>query len=180
MRGRAAPSNAAQARRISGADARARPAMTGRRISRETAFTASKSSSEAMGNPASMTSAPRRSSWQARRSLSRMPMLHPGACSPSRRVVSKNVIRERSIASLLVAINVQCSGAEIQLVKFIIVLLYINTSYAINNRSNLISGANRIGLFPTGNFSRCGAVRQFFQSRQGGASHPTRSKPGGA
>jgi hypothetical protein len=53
---------ASQARSMSGRQARASPAMMGRRMTAAIAFTASKSPSEAMGNPASITSAPRRSS----------------------------------------------------------------------------------------------------------------------
>ena len=50
-----------------------------------------KSPSEAMGNPASITSTPRRSSWCAMRTFSSTFMLHPGDCSPSRKVVSNIV-----------------------------------------------------------------------------------------
>src|SRR5258708_6996805 len=89
MRGRRARSRAAQARRMSGSAARASPAITGSWTSAEISRTALKSSSEAIGKPASIMSTPRRSSWRAMRNLSWMPMLQPGACSPSRRVVSK-------------------------------------------------------------------------------------------
>lgn len=53
------------------------------------ASTARKSSGDETGKPASMTSTPSRSSWRAISSFSLKFMLHPGDCSPSRRVVSK-------------------------------------------------------------------------------------------
>ena len=49
MRGRAAPFKASQARSISGRQARASPAMIGRRTTEAIAFTDSKSPSEAIG-----------------------------------------------------------------------------------------------------------------------------------
>ena len=51
--------------------------------------TASKSPGDAAGNPASMTSTLRRASWRATSSFSAAVRPAPGACSPSRRVVSK-------------------------------------------------------------------------------------------
>lgn len=56
------------------------------------ARTALKSPSEAMAKPASRTSTPRLLSWWAMRSFSSRCMVHPGDCSPSRRVVSKKTI----------------------------------------------------------------------------------------
>ena len=53
------------------------------------ASTASKSPSLAFGNPASMTSTPRRASWSAIFKVSPTSSEMPGDCSPSRRVVSK-------------------------------------------------------------------------------------------
>src|SRR5450759_3870108 len=93
MRGRAAPSRAAAARSMSASTERASAAMTGRRTSRATARTEAKSSSEAIGKPASITSTPRASSFRARRTFSASRIEKPGACSPSRSVVSKIVIR---------------------------------------------------------------------------------------
>jgi hypothetical protein len=61
--------------------------------------TAAKSSGEACGKPASSTSTPSDSSACAMRSLARRSSEKPGACSPSRRVVSKM----RTCASLGVA-----------------------------------------------------------------------------
>ena len=63
MRGRSATRKASHARSMSGRQARAKPAMIGRRTADAIALTDSKSPSEAMGNPASITSTPRRSSW---------------------------------------------------------------------------------------------------------------------
>ena len=88
MRGRAACESAAQARSMSAGMARARPAMIGRRTAPAMVRTASKSPSDEIGKPASMMSTPRRSSCWASRSFSAAVMLKPGACSPSRSVVS--------------------------------------------------------------------------------------------
>ena len=93
MRGRAARSIARQARSMSAEVVRARAATTGRRTSRATAWTARKSSSEAIGKPASITSTPRASIWRAIRTFSSRFMLAPGDCSPSRNVVSKMISR---------------------------------------------------------------------------------------
>src|SRR5204863_516742 len=61
--------------------------------SRLTASTASKSPSEAIGNPASRMSTPSSTSLRAMRSFSGTVMLQPGDCSPSRSVVSKMYTR---------------------------------------------------------------------------------------
>ena len=61
---------------------------------RLTACTASKSPVDAIGKPASMMSTPRSASLPAIRTFSLMVMLQPGACSPSRSVVSKMNTRE--------------------------------------------------------------------------------------
>src|SRR5512137_702316 len=52
-------------------------------------WTASQSPGEAAGKPASITSTLRRTSWRATSSFSAAVRPAPGACSPSRRVVSK-------------------------------------------------------------------------------------------
>ena len=52
-------------------------------------FTASRSSFDAAGNPASIISTPSFASWRAMSSFSLLVMVAPGDCSPSRRVVSK-------------------------------------------------------------------------------------------
>ena len=58
-------------------------------VSRAIRWTASKSPGEAAGKPASMTSTLSRASWRATSSFSAAVSPAPGACSPSRRVVSK-------------------------------------------------------------------------------------------
>ena len=63
--------------------------------------TPSKSSSEATGNPASMTSTPRLSSWIANLSFSAVDIVAPGDCSPSLSVVSKIVILAMIVPALL-------------------------------------------------------------------------------
>ena len=89
MRPRSACLTAAPARSISPRVARARPAMVEFLIVLAISETASKSPSEAMGKPASMTSTPMSSSTLAMRSFSSRFMDAPGDCSPSRKVVSK-------------------------------------------------------------------------------------------
>src|SRR3954452_22110267 len=92
-RGRWASRTASAARSMSGAWARARPAMTGPSTSRAIACTAWKSPGEAIGNPASMTLTPRRASWWAISTFSAGFSEIPGDCSPSRSVVSKMMTR---------------------------------------------------------------------------------------
>src|SRR5215831_14971221 len=101
MRGLAAPSRACQHRSMSAGMARARAAMVMLRISDEIRFTASKSPSDAMGNPASMMSTCSLSSCRAIRSFSSTFMLNPGACSPSLNVVSKIEMRSIRLFSLI-------------------------------------------------------------------------------
>src|SRR5664280_2066858 len=69
-----------------------------RRTSRAMARTELKSSSEAIGKPASITSTPRASSFRARRTFSASHIEKQGACSPSRSVVSKIVMRAGAAA----------------------------------------------------------------------------------
>src|SRR6478736_1482998 len=62
-------------------------------------WTASKSPCEAAGKPASITSTFSRASWRATSSFSAAVRPAPGACSPSRRVVSKIRIRPAATPS---------------------------------------------------------------------------------
>ena len=89
MRGTSACLTASQHTRTSFSMARASPATRGPFTSLAIALTASKSSGEAIGNPASMMSTCSLASWRATSSFSARFMLAPGACSPSRSVVSK-------------------------------------------------------------------------------------------
>src|SRR4051794_40954119 len=89
MRGRRACASAAAARSTSRVTHRASPATCAHGNSLLTAPTASKSPSDAIGNPASRMSTPSSTSLRAIRSFSGTVMLQPGDCSPSRRVVSK-------------------------------------------------------------------------------------------
>ena len=93
MRGRTAWRTASAQRSISLNAARARPATEARLTLLAMAETASKSPSDAMGKPASMTSTPSASSRSATSSFSSKVMVAPGDCSPSRRVVSKMMTR---------------------------------------------------------------------------------------
>src|SRR5580658_59608 len=87
---------------------RASPQMIGPCTSRATALTLSQSPREAAGKPASMTSTPSSASAFATRSFSGCVMLQPGACSPSRRVVSK--IRTRSGVGVIVEVSVRLAS----------------------------------------------------------------------
>ena len=80
---------ASQARSMSRSLHRARPQTDEPVTSAAMARTASKSPTEAIGNPASMTSTPSAASARATSIFSAMFMLAPGDCSPSRKVVSK-------------------------------------------------------------------------------------------
>ncbi len=66
-----------------------------------TSRTDSASASDAIGNPASMISTPSSSSWRASRNFSSTRIEKPGACSPSRRVVSKTttVVSDMEVSS---------------------------------------------------------------------------------
>ena len=92
MRGSAACRTAFQAQSMSPLVARAREATVQSLTALEMASTDSKSPGEAMAKPASMTSTRSFSRQAATLSFSARFMLHPGDCSPSRRVVSKILI----------------------------------------------------------------------------------------
>jgi len=72
--------------------ARVRPQITGPCICCEIRRTASKSSGEEAGNPASITSTFSRANCRAISSFSLAPNRVPAACSPSRKVVSNIMI----------------------------------------------------------------------------------------
>ena len=88
MRGRLAPFTASHAASMSLASARESDATTGAFTAPAMASTLAKSPFDAMAKPASTTSTPRDSSSRAMRTFSSMFIEYPGACSPSRRVVS--------------------------------------------------------------------------------------------
>src|SRR5437899_6969592 len=71
---------------------RHRAAIVELRHSFATALTERKSPSDANGNPASITSTPKRSNWRASDIFSSRYIEQPGDCSPSRSVVSKIVM----------------------------------------------------------------------------------------
>jgi hypothetical protein len=84
--------SAAAAASTSATEARARLVTTqSRPSSRAMAEIASASAGEDAAKPASTTSIPSATSWRANRSLRAGSSPKPGACSPSRRVVSKTV-----------------------------------------------------------------------------------------
>ena len=98
-RGRAAPANASHARKMSCSVVRQSAAIAAVRHTPAMASTAAKSPSDAMGKPPSITSTPSRSSWRAMRTFSSKFIEQPGDCSPSRKVVSKIVMRSVGIVS---------------------------------------------------------------------------------
>src|SRR5207302_725765 len=71
-------------------DTRANPAITAPFTDDAISRTASHSPSDETGKPASMTSTPKRASCSAISTFSARDSAIPGACSPSRSVVSKN------------------------------------------------------------------------------------------
>src|SRR5712692_1857483 len=97
IRGRFAYLTASQQRSMSMRPTRERPQMIGEPSAQPTCFAtsrvASKSSSDEIGKPASMTSTFSRASWRAISSFSKAFIENPGACSPSRSVVSKMITR---------------------------------------------------------------------------------------
>src|SRR5579875_3341622 len=93
MRAAPAPRSASAAAATSTGCVRARAQITGPRTSRAMVATACDSAAELTGNPASITSTPRRASWRAISSFSGSVRLTPGDCSPSRSVVSKMATR---------------------------------------------------------------------------------------
>jgi hypothetical protein len=95
MRGRAAGFVASAEARMSAWLARDRLAITGPSLLKRRAMdcTLSKSPGEAMAKPASSTSAPSSCRASAMRSFSSRFIEKPGDCSPSRRVVSKMMMR---------------------------------------------------------------------------------------
>ena len=111
MRGLTASRTPSQAVWMSRSWARASPAMTGPLTSRDTACTPSRSPGELMGKPASMTSTPSLASWWAISTFSRRLREMPGDCSPSRRVVSKNLTRLASSRGAASAVTVRPPGS---------------------------------------------------------------------
>src|SRR5207245_6804819 len=99
MRGRLASLTAWAHLSTSSWTQRARPATIGPSISRAMRCTARKSSGEAAGKPASITSTRSCWSWRAMASFCSEVIENPGDCSPSRRVVSK--MRTASTCSTL-------------------------------------------------------------------------------
>ena len=101
MRERSAGPSAWAASSMSCGLVRASAAMTGRRTLSAILCTASESAGDAMGNPASMMSTPSVSSAWAMASFAWTSIEKPGACSPSRNVVSKTVTRAGVLMALL-------------------------------------------------------------------------------
>ncbi len=90
IRQASAPFSASAARRTSPSVVRASAAITGPRTLDAISATASNSPSDETGNPASRMSTFSRASCSAISTFSARVSAMPGACSPSRRVVSKS------------------------------------------------------------------------------------------
>ena len=103
-----APFSASAARRTSPSVVRASAAITGPRTLDAISDTASNSPSDETGNPASRMSTFSRASCSAISTFSARVSAMPGACSPSRRVVSK--IRTWCLPSAYVAVSVLIRG----------------------------------------------------------------------
>src|SRR5499427_6902533 len=97
MRRRSAGLIASAQQSMSLKPARASPHTTAFLARLAISLTAAKSPSEAIGNPASITSTPIVSSSSATSSFSSCVMVAPGHCSPSRKVVSKMRTRSSSL-----------------------------------------------------------------------------------
>ncbi len=114
MRRRLAERSASAARSTSMLPARARLAITGVSsrwpMLSEIALTLSKSPGEAMAKPASSTSTPSSVSASAMRIFSLRFIEKPGDCSPSRRVVSKMMMRSSSSLPKLGCSMLICVG----------------------------------------------------------------------
>ena len=101
IRERGASSSAAAAASMSVGLVRQSEAIVARSAARATSWTPSKSPGEEAAKPASITSTPSRSSCSPTSTFSSGRKAMPGACSPSRSVVSKMVIlRELNCSSL--------------------------------------------------------------------------------
>ena len=101
MRGRSAFLIASHARSMSPGLVRHRAAIDGPLTDSAIASTPAKSPSLAAGKPASITSTPSLASWTAISSFSDTDSAMPGACSPSRNVVSRMITRLLSAGGTL-------------------------------------------------------------------------------
>src|SRR5215831_13985906 len=97
MRRRSAGLIASAQQSMSLKPARESPQITALLVRLAISLTAAKSPSEAIGNPASITSTPMVSSNSATSSFSSCVIVAPGHCSPSRSVVSKMRTRSSSL-----------------------------------------------------------------------------------
>ena len=112
MRGRAALASALPQDSMSAGTARDSAQIIGPSISCAIFRTASKSSGDDAGKPASIISTFSRASWRASVILSRLPRRVPAACSPSLRVVSNTAIFDVAFIAASSMILNWLSGAE--------------------------------------------------------------------
>src|SRR5262249_6646618 len=138
-------------------------AITGRRTICAICRTASESAGDAIGNPASMMSTPSASSAFAIESFAGTSSEKPGACSPSRSVVSKIVTRAGVLIPSVVAPPCASSQSDNRYTN-------ISPCYAPHG-----DGPGR-----PEDLSRGGARAQLFARRGEGAPDAARREPGRA
>src|SRR5262245_50348066 len=137
---------------------RASAAMIGRRTSRATWRVAAESAGEAIGKPASMMSTPSASSARAIFNFDGTSIENPGACSPSRSVVSNTMMRAGfSLMGSVVTFRAPRSQSDNYYGK-------INTIYGPDIAANLSRGGRRA---------------QFLEGRRQGAPYSAGGEPGG-
>src|SRR5688572_9400625 len=140
MRRRGAGASAQPARSISPALQRARAAITGPRTWLAIIRTPSASASEAIGNPASMTSTPSAARRCASFSFSSVRIEKPGACSPSRNVVSKMVIRLPTVPPRW-ELRYSAARARSPIYSFLCLISFVYTSRNCMNLHDLTAFA---------------------------------------
>src|ERR1041385_748528 len=110
-------------------------------------------------------------------------MLQPGACSPSRSVVSKNVMRGFSIKTL--PFGKHKEQGSMLFSRRTISQIYnssdiIIISYSISGTAAARCGSRKHGLFSTGNVPGRGPDKELLRRGNAGASHAAGGKPDGA
>src|SRR6478752_5292893 len=118
-------------------------------------------------------------------------MLQPGACSPSRSVVSKKVMLGFSIETILPG-NGKRSLLQRSLIQRSMLVSrraisqsYISSdiiiiSYSISGTAAAEIRSGKHGLLSTGNVSRRGADKKLLRRGHAGASHTAGGEPDGA
>src|SRR6516162_8699465 len=156
MRGLLALASALPQASMSSGTARDKPQITGPSISWAIRLTASKSSGEEAGYPASITSTFSRANCRASVSLSLLPSLVPAACSPSLSVVSKTA----TLCPLLISVipsKLHPTGSRSRLDSALLdsyEIPHVGTSVDLSRTGNLLLRI-RQHLLPLGKPSNC-------------------------